>query len=133
MKDNTPRVYALAGIKGGIAKTATALTLARVMAGQGRRVAVIDHDPQGSCTSYLLPDIGPEDITGTALELIQGKPAPILPSIIDRVDCLPRFLPPGLRGMQRRGVPDINPGISTCLHAILNLTFMENCSYFCKT
>jgi len=92
MKPNTPRVYALAGIKGGIAKTATALTLARVMAGQGRRVAFIDHDPQGSATSYLLPDIGPEDITGTALELIQGKPAPILPTIIDRVGCLPASL-----------------------------------------
>jgi chromosome partitioning protein len=39
--------------KGGVAKTTTLLTLARCLAGQGKRVLIIDTDPQGSVHSTL--------------------------------------------------------------------------------
>ncbi len=39
--------------RGGVAKTTTTLTLARYLADQGRRVLVLDTDPQGSITPVL--------------------------------------------------------------------------------
>ena len=39
--------------RGGVAKTTTTLTLARYLADQGRKVLVLDTDPQGSITPVL--------------------------------------------------------------------------------
>ena len=39
--------------RGGVAKTTTTLTIARLLADQGRKVLVIDTDPQGSITPLL--------------------------------------------------------------------------------
>lgn len=44
------RVLTIAGLKGGIAKTATATNLAAWWSGQGKRVLVVDADPNGSAT-----------------------------------------------------------------------------------
>jgi chromosome partitioning protein len=46
-------VYVFANQKGGVAKTTTAVNLAAYMAAAGRRVLVVDIDPQGNATTSL--------------------------------------------------------------------------------
>ncbi|MBA2313593.1 MAG: ParA family protein [Actinobacteria bacterium] len=47
------RVIALANQKGGVGKTTTALSLGACLAESGRRVLVVDFDPQGGCAIGL--------------------------------------------------------------------------------
>lgn len=48
-----PLIIACAGRKGGVAKTTSALCLASMFLGSGRRVLLIDLDPQGSASVVL--------------------------------------------------------------------------------
>lgn len=75
-------VLAVANQKGGVGKTTLAVHLAEGLARRGRRVLLADLDPQGSATTWLLPEIPPGP--GAAEALRGHLPGEALVGVPDR-------------------------------------------------
>lgn len=69
----TARIYCFANQKGGVAKTTTAVNLGAYLAALGRRVLLVDTDPQSNATTSL--GINPRELTASLYDvLVDQKP-----------------------------------------------------------
>ncbi|MBC7286936.1 MAG: ParA family protein [Armatimonadetes bacterium] len=85
------RTIALANQKGGTGKTTTAVNLGAALAEKGRRVLLIDLDPQAHLTAHL----GIEDASPTVASVLMGRvqlPNVIRETAVARLDLVPSGL-----------------------------------------
>lgn len=89
----TAEIVSLCNQKGGVGKSTTTFHLARAAARRGRRVLVVDLDPQGNITSSLAAEPVDEDQAGLADALSSRAPDTIadviVPGLWEGVDLVP--------------------------------------------
>lgn len=84
------KIIAVANQKGGVGKTTTSINLAACIAEKGKRVLVIDTDPQGNTTSGF--GIEKNELENTIYELILGECGIrdcIIKDVMENVSVLP--------------------------------------------
>ncbi len=84
------RAIAIANQKGGVGKTTTSINLSATLAEKGKRVLVIDTDPQGNTTSGF--GLNKNQLENTIYELLIGECSvtdALYQNVVDGVDIIP--------------------------------------------
>jgi chromosome partitioning protein len=68
---NMPEVIAVLNQKGGSGKTTTVVNLATVLAKKGKKILLVDFDPQGNTTTYL--GLMKREMENTIRDIVYGK------------------------------------------------------------
>ena len=82
------KIIAVANQKGGVGKTTTAVSLSACLADRGKRVLLVDGDPQGNATSGLNAAIGKVTLYEALLMQCEVQNA-IVRTAVDRLDVCP--------------------------------------------
>jgi len=64
-------IWAVSNQKGGVGKTTTAVSLGGLLAAQGKKVLLLDIDPQGSLTLYFHYD--PDELEGSLYQVFEAS------------------------------------------------------------
>jgi chromosome partitioning protein len=85
------RIVALCNQKGGVGKTTTTINLGAALAGYGRKVLVVDFDPQGAASVGL--GTSPHELDRTVYNLLMERGASLAdivrPTAVENLDLLP--------------------------------------------
>jgi chromosome partitioning protein len=109
-----PRVVALINQKGGVGKTTTTVNLGAALARQGKRVLMIDLDPQAHLTLHM--GLDPAGLDGTVYDLMTDDDvdaASILQHAADNIDVLPAEV--NLAGVEAELAPKMATGQAQAL------------------
>jgi len=92
--EHTSKIIAVANQKGGVGKTTTAVNLTSCLALAGKRVLLIDIDPQANTTSFL--GITKENASPSTYEVLSGQATIVQAAVDTQVENL-RLVPSHLR------------------------------------
>ena len=106
------RIVAVTGARGGIGATTVLLLLARALAAQGRRVAVVDADPAGGLGLHLGHGLEP----GLCWDDLSAAETVFRPERL--TDALPTWLGVPVLSGQGRGGPDAAARLEPVLRAL---------------
>ena len=84
------KIIAIANQKGGVGKTTTSINLSAALAMKGKKVLIIDTDPQGNTTSGY--GIDKNELENTLYELILGECSImdcLVPNVINNISVIP--------------------------------------------